>query len=238
MTQRRSDRQSNVPSSRTARPRQRTWRSVARRRHRHPRQRAPPLGVRGSHAVPLRVLLICQFHPELVRGGAQQVTYELFQELGERQDIDCFLLASPDETYPSLFKSGARITGFDGRPNEYLFLSRDYDSWWHKLSDPLLIESFIEFLRTIRPDVVHFHHFVAFGVDLLSVVRRILPDCRIVFTFHEFMAICAADGHMVRRTDHSLCDHASQVRCHQCFSDRSPKDFLLRKMWFMRWMAR
>jgi len=187
--------------------------------------------------VPLRVLLICQFHPELVRGGAQQVTYELFQELGERQDIDCFLLASPDETYPSLFKSGARITGFDGRPNEYLFLSRDYDSWWHKLSDPLLIESFIEFLRTIRPDVVHFHHFVAFGVDLLSVVRRILPDCRIVFTFHEFMAICAADGHMVRRTDHSLCDHASQVRCHQCFPDRSPEDFLLRKMWFMRHLA-
>jgi glycosyltransferase involved in cell wall biosynthesis len=79
-------------------------------------------------------------------------------------------------------------------------------------------------------------HFVAFGIDLLSVVRRVVPDCCIVFTFHEFMTICAAE-HMVRRTDHSLCNHASQVRCHQCFSDRSPKDFLLRKMWFMRHLA-
>jgi glycosyltransferase involved in cell wall biosynthesis len=42
---------------------------------------------------------------------------------------------------------------------------------------------------------------------------------------------------MVRRTDGSLCDHASQVRCHQCFPDRSPEEFLLRKMWFMRHLA-
>jgi len=187
--------------------------------------------------VPLRVLLICQFHPELVRGGAQQVTYELFQELRERDDIECFLLASLDETHPSLFKSGARITGFDGRPDEYLFLSRDYDPWWHKLSDPLLIEQFIEFLQTIRPDIVHLHHFDAFGIDLLSVVRRVLPACRIVFTFHEFLAICAAEGHMIRRTDRSLCDHASQVRCHQCFPQHSPQEFLLRKMWFMRHLS-
>ena len=189
------------------------------------------------HSVPLRVLLICQFHPELVRGGAQQVTYELFQELRERNDIQPFLLASLDESHPALFKSGARITGFDGRRDEFLFLSRDYDSWWHKLGDPLLVESFIEFLQTIRPDVVHFHHFVAFGIDFLSVVRRVLPTCRIVFTCHEFMAICAAEGHMVRLTDRSLCDHASPVRCHQCFPDRSPEQFLLRKMWFMRHLA-
>ena len=68
--------------------------------------------------------------------------------------------------------------------------------------------------------MVHFHHFLTFGIDFVSVVRRVLPDCRIVFTFHEFLAICHADGHMVRRTDRSLCDHASQVRCHQCFPDR------------------
>jgi glycosyltransferase involved in cell wall biosynthesis len=187
--------------------------------------------------VPLRVLLISLFHPELVRGGAQQVAYELFQELRTRDDLECFLLASVDETHPSLFKSGARITGFDGRRDEYLFLSREYDHWWHKVGEPLLIETFIEFLQTIKPDVVHFHHFLTFGIDLVSVVRRVLPACRIVFTFHEFMAICAADGHMVRRTDRSLCDHASQVRCHQCFPDRAPEDFLLRKMWFMRHLA-
>lgn len=187
--------------------------------------------------VPLRVLLISLFHPELVRGGAQQVCYELFQELREQPDIQCFLLASVDESHPSLYKSGARITGFDGRTDEYLFLTRDYDAWWHKVGEPLLVESFIEFLQTIQPDVVHFHHFLTFGVDLISVVRRVLPTCRVVFTFHEFMAICAANGHMIRRTDGSLCDHASQVRCHQCFPERGPEEFLLRKMWMMQHLS-
>lgn len=184
--------------------------------------------------MPQKVLLVSLYHPELVRGGAQQVCYELFQELRSQPDVQCTLLASVDNSYPSLFKSGARITGFDGREGEFLFLSRDYDHWWHKCGEPLLIESFVEFLQTIRPDVVHFHHFMTFGIDLLSVTRRTLPACRIVFTFHEFLAICAADGHMMRRTDHSLCSHASQVRCHQCFPNRGPDEFLLRKLWFMQ----
>jgi glycosyltransferase involved in cell wall biosynthesis len=185
----------------------------------------------------VRVLLISLFHPELIRGGAQLVAHELFQELHERPDIQCFLLASTDETAPSLFKSGARITGFDGHDNQFLFLSRNYDHWWHKLGEPLLIETFIEFLRTIEPDVVHFHHFLTFGIDLISLVRRVLPACRIVLTFHEFLAICAANGHMVRRTDSSLCDHASQVRCHQCFPERGPEEFMLRKMWLMQHLS-
>ena len=61
-----------------------------------------------------------------------------------------------------------------------------------------------------------------------------LPLARIVFTFHEFLAICHANGHMVRTTDGSLCTRASPVRCHQCFPERSPEQFLLRKMWFQR----
>ncbi len=181
-----------------------------------------------------RVLLISLFHPELVRGGAQQVCYELFQELRAAPDIEPFLLASIDSSYPSLFKSGARITGFDGRPNEFLYLSADYDHLWHRSTSPLHVEAFIEFLEMVRPDVVHFHHFLTFGIDLVSLTRKVLPGARIVFTFHEFLSICQADGHMIRKTDRSLCTQASPVRCHQCFPDRSPEQFLMRKMWFMR----
>lgn len=179
----------------------------------------------------MKVMLISLFHPELVRGGAQQICYELFEGLQEREGIEPVLLASVDSSLPALYKSGARITGFDGRANEFLFLSRDYDYWWHKTSNVLLIESFVEFLRLVDPDVVHFHHFLTLGVDLLTLTRRTLPDARIVFTFHEFMAICAADGQMVRKTDRSLCNRASGVRCHQCFPDQNPETFFMREMW-------
>jgi len=182
----------------------------------------------------MKVLLISLFHPELVRGGAQQICYELFEGLKEQPYIKPTLLASIDDSVPALYKSGARITGFDGRPGEFLFLSREYDYWWHRSSSVQLLESYAEFLQVIRPDVVHFHHFLTLGIDLLTLTRKVLPTVKIVFTFHEFMAICAADGHMLRKHDGSLCTHASPVRCHQCFPHLPPEQFFVRARWMKR----
>ena len=185
-----------------------------------------------------RILLVSLFHPELLRGGAQQVCYELFEGLKAGGACDVTLLASSDSLYPALYKPGARITGFDGKLDEFLFLMQDYDYWWHKTGSPQVVEAFADFLHLIQPDIVHFHHFFTYGVDMLTLTRRVLPQARIVFTFHEFMSICAADGQMVRRTDRSLCTHASQVRCHQCLPDRAPEQFLTRRMWFQAHLNR
>jgi glycosyltransferase involved in cell wall biosynthesis len=115
-----------------------------------------------------------------------------------------------------------------------VFLSREYDYWWHKTSNSLLLESFSEFLRLLSPDVVHFHHFLLLGIDIITLTRRVLPTARIVLTLHEFMVICAADGQMLRKTDGSLCARASAVRCNQCFPETAPEQFFLREMWMKR----
>lgn len=188
-------------------------------------------------AKPLRVLVISLFHPELIRGGAQQIAYEHFQELQQTPGVEPTLLASTDSTYPALFKSGACITGFDNRPGEFLFLMQDYDYWWHKTNAPRMVEAFAAFLHEIQPDIIHFHHFFTFGIDFLTLTRAELPNAKIIFTFHEFMAICAANGQMVRLTDNSLCTRASAVRCHQCFPDHPPESFLLRRLWMLRHLA-
>jgi len=185
----------------------------------------------------MKILIISLYHPELVRGGAQQIAYELFQGLQNTPGMEPVLLASVDQTSPALFKSGARITGFDGRPNEFLFLSREYDYAWEKTSNVLLLESFQEFLTLINPDVVHFHHFMTYGIDYLTLTRRVLPRAKIVFTAHEFITICAANGHMVRRTDQSLCTRASAVRCHQCLPERPPEHYFMREMWMKTHLA-
>ncbi|MGO9991030.1 MAG: glycosyltransferase family 4 protein [Steroidobacteraceae bacterium] len=182
----------------------------------------------------MKVLLISLFHPELVRGGAQQICYELFEGLKETTGVTPTLLASIDDSLPALYKSGARITGFDGREGEFLFLSREYDYWWHRSANAQLLESFAEFLRLVEPDVVHFHHFLTLGIDVLSLTRKVLPAAKIVFTFHEFLAICAADGHMMRKTDGLLCTRATQVRCHQCFPELPPEQFFMRERWMKK----
>lgn len=186
---------------------------------------------------PLKVLLVSLFHPELVRGGAQQICYELFEGLRAQPNVEPVLLAAIEPRFAALYKSGARITGFDNRPDEYLFLSRNYDFLWHRTTDPLLVEAYVEFLEMVRPDVVHFHHFLLFGVNMFAVTRRVLPHAKLIFTFHEFLSICAADGHMVRLTDRTLCTRASNVRCHQCLPDRGPEQFFMRELWMKRHLA-
>lgn len=185
----------------------------------------------------MKVLLLSLFHPELVRGGAQQICYELFEGLKAQPGIEPVLLAAIEPRFAALYKPGARITGYDNRPNEYVYLNRDYDYTWNKATSPQLIEAYAEFLETLQPDVVHFHHFLLFGINLIPLTRRILPRAKIVFTFHEFLSICAADGHMLRRSDKSLCTRASNVRCHQCFPDRGPEQFFMREMWMKRHLA-
>ena len=182
----------------------------------------------------MKVLLISIFHPELVRGGAQQICHDLFEGLAATDGVEPTLLAAVDETLPQLYKSGARITGFDGRPGEFVFLSRGYDYFWHRLRGDDLAEAFGNFLLQVQPDVVHFHHFMRLGVDLLTLTRRVLPKARIIFTFHEFMAICEANGQMVRKTDGSICERASQIRCNQCFPHVSPEYFFMREAWIKR----
>lgn len=182
----------------------------------------------------MKVLLVCMHHPELVRGGSQQVAHELFEGLRAAPGVEPVLLASIDHSSLALFKDGARITGFDGRADEFVFLSQDYDYAWQKSGSAPLAEAFAEFLRLIRPDVVHFHHFMTLGIDFLTLTRRVLPQARIVFTAHEFVTICAASGQMRRLTDQSLCARASAVRCHQCLPERPPEHYFMRGMWMRR----
>jgi glycosyltransferase involved in cell wall biosynthesis len=179
----------------------------------------------------MKILEISLFHPELVRGGAQQAAYELFLGL-RRAGRDVTLLASTDPSGPkALFKPGAIITGFDGRANEFLFLSGAFDSFWMRNLDVRALERFEAFLRDRRPGIVHFHHFLTFGLELFLIARRTLPKARLFLTLHEFLAICRADGHMVRTFDKTLCTASSPVRCHQCFPDTAPELFRLREDW-------
>ena len=185
----------------------------------------------------MRVLLAGVYHPEIMRGGAPQIFYDLFKGLQAADGVHPTLLAAVDNTLPALHKSGARITGFDGRPDELVFLSQGYDYFWHRQPGDRLAEAFEDLLGQLRPDVVHFHHFMLLGLDLITLTRRVLPAARIILTFHEFLAICIAQGQMVRTTDGSICRRASQVRCHQCFPGHAPEYLFMRELWVKRHLA-
>ena len=84
-------------------------------------------------------------------------------------------------------------------------------------------------LQSFRPDIVHIHHTLLLGVEMLFLIRRVVPQARIVYTLHDYYPICANDGQMVTTDGHKLCTGASPDACHRCFPDRTPDKFVLRE---------
>ncbi|EBU7498045.1 glycosyltransferase, partial [Salmonella enterica subsp. enterica serovar Typhi] len=179
-----------------------------------------------------RVLVVSLFHPDIVRGGAQRVAYDLFLGLREAGHDAYFLGTVMPENAPALYKSGAWITGFNGQVNEFILLQRDYDYFWHRAKDASSIERIADFLTKLAPDTVHLHHFFTFGMEIIPLIRRVLPEARIILTLHEFLAICYADGQMRKRGSKALCNRASPWDCHRCFPEIGPELFFLKSRYF------
>jgi glycosyltransferase involved in cell wall biosynthesis len=83
-------------------------------------------------------------------------------------------------------------------------------------------------LQSFKPDVVHFHHSLLIGVEMIQLAKRVVPNARIVFTLHDYYMICANDGQMVKTKTHELCRQASPDACHKCFPDAGSDRFVLR----------
>lgn len=181
---------------------------------------------------PMRVLVASLFHPDIVRGGAQRVAHDLFKGYSDRGMNSYFLGTVTEEVAPALYKSGAWITGFNGRPNEFILLQRGYDYFWHRSRNASAIERVGEFLKKIDPDIVHLHHFFTFGMELIPLVRRIKPDVVLALTLHEFLSICFADGQMRKKDSKKLCRKATPWECHRCFPDIGPELFFQKDIYF------
>lgn len=174
-----------------------------------------------------KILIIAHGHPDHAKGGGEMAAYNLHLGLEERDEFDTVFLARHDRD--DLLHGGTPFAG-TGRPKEILFHSTMPD--WFRFSQPdkaRVWRDFREVLEVCRPDIVHFHHYVHLGLELIREVRSFDPSISIVLTLHEYLAICHNHGQMVKAHDQSLCHKATPSACNRCFPERSPQDFMLRE---------
>lgn len=182
----------------------------------------------------IKVLVIGHGHPEMSRGGAEQAAFDEFRALEQQPGIEAYFLARA----PLASGHGGTPFSMFRAPNQFLFHSDMPDLFL--LSQPIkhmIWSGFRKFLEFLKPDVVHFHHYVFLGVELLSETRRTLPNSRILLTLHEFWAQCHREGLMVRNGSDRLCEESNPRFCRECFPDHPPEDFLLRKNFIQSHMA-
>ncbi|WKD48800.1 glycosyltransferase family 4 protein [Microbulbifer spongiae] len=172
-----------------------------------------------------RILIVSHGHPDHSKGGAEMAAYNLFKEY-ERQGLDTIFLARTDQPSHggsafSTINSDREIFFHTHMSDFFLFQSGYKKHVW---------QEFRALLQRYRPTVVHFHHYIHMGLELIREVKNTLPDTRIVLTLHEYLAICANHGQMVKPGEQmKLCYKSSPTDCARCFPERSAADFFLRE---------
>ncbi|MGF6177877.1 glycosyltransferase family 4 protein [Ensifer sp. 4252] len=176
----------------------------------------------------LRVLVISHAHPSFSLGGAEIASHNLHRGLNVMEGVESVYLAAaspPLQRHASSALMSARLP-----QEEVLFHTDAYDHFHLANEDVLSIErDLLRFVRDVKPDVIHFHHVLGFGLEALYAVRSALPDAAILLTLHEFVPICHNHGQMVKRPTGQLCEQASPTACNSCFPDIPASRFLRRE---------
>jgi glycosyltransferase involved in cell wall biosynthesis len=182
----------------------------------------------------LRVLYVAHNHPTLHPGGAEAYSLELYEAMRRQPGVEPVLLAriGSNVARRRVAHPGTPFSSVNDDPNQYfVFTETDHFDFFTLTSrdKSLYTRHLTDFLLAQQPDVVHLQHTHFIGVDLLSQIRRVLPDAAIVYTLHEFLPICHHHGQMVRTFADELCPEASPRRCNECFPEISPQSFFLRE---------
>jgi glycosyltransferase involved in cell wall biosynthesis len=172
------------------------------------------------------VLVMAHSHPKETRGGAEIAALTLFQALKSRSAQTWFLGCAGAKSESRL---GATLTQPYG-PDDYLYHpGAEFDYFKFANPDPNFPKALGKLVSELRPDIIHSHHFVRFGIESFSVIKRYSPNTRIVLSLHEFLAICNHHGQMVKTKTMHLCERESYSACASCFPLFRPRDFFLRK---------
>ncbi len=175
-----------------------------------------------------RVLVVAHNHPSLHPGGTEIFAHDLFAALKAKGSQAMFLACTNDVHRPQ--KPGTNFQTLGRSADEVILWAGHFDRFYMSQIDLHgIVPDLTALLTSFRPDVVHVHHTLLLGVEMLFLIRRILPRARIVYTLHDYYPICANDGQMVTTPKRELCTRASPDACHRCFPGVAPDKFVLRE---------
>jgi len=183
----------------------------------------------------LRVFILTHSHPKLTRGGAEIAAESLFLGLQKQYGAKAWFIGCSGKSYTN--RLGANFSQ-PFAANDYVFQTGGAFDWFKFANrDPEFPKSLEELLIEHKPNIIHFHHYAQFGVEAFSIVKRILPDAKVVLTLHEFLAICNNFGQMVKTETYRLCEEESPMACTSCFPHIEARDFFLRKRYIQTFFA-
>ena len=176
-----------------------------------------------------RILQIAHSHPRFHPGGTELTALALHREALE-QGLDSWYLGALDGTQITP-NEGTMMIALTLDQREAALFANSFIRF--KLEQPEhhgFLREFGEYLKLIRPDVVHIHHVLNFGLEALHVLRNVLPEARIVLSIHDFYLICANNGQLYKHDRKERCPGPSMDQCLKCIPNRNANDFAMRAL--------
>lgn len=173
----------------------------------------------------IRVLHLVHNHPDAHPGGTEIQALRLVRALSAEGRVEAHLAAASRQTpHPGTIlrrsRDGCDTLLAGGVFNRFLLSQRDRRQY---------LAEFARFLALLNPQAVHLHHLYDLGAELPAVIRRTLPDARILLSLHDFHLPCHRDGLMVTG-EGALCDAAGPKACAACCPGLSAADFQRRRL--------
>ena len=183
----------------------------------------------------MTALIVAHGHPRFNKGGAEIASYRLYQALRQTKgwEKSGFLAACPDD---SMLRPGCEFLGLT-------------DSEWlvRRSSDPLLHDTNLNLTTTVHgalhqaiknlnPSVVHIHHYVHIGLDLLHALKSWFPDAKFIFTIHEYWAMCPYEGRLLKRNGR-FCNGPEADECATCVGEDMRIELAVRRLRIARFFA-
>jgi glycosyltransferase involved in cell wall biosynthesis len=178
----------------------------------------------------LRVLFVSHGHPALLHGGTEHFAHDLFTAIRDQGRAEAMFLGCVTPLHRASRRGGGLQAVGRGSDDVLLWIG-GFDRWQMTQPHPgSSLTAFRELLQSFRPDIVHFQHLLLLGVEAIVLVRRVLPQARIVVSLHDYSAICANDGLLRTVPDGTPCLGGSIDACHACFPNQDPSRFALRRL--------
>ena len=176
-----------------------------------------------------RILQIAHNHPDYSPGGTELTALALHHE-ALRRGIDSWFLGAAEKLHltPNL---GTQMVSVTPDHREAAIFTYVFDRF--QLSQPDshgFIWELRNYLHEVKPDIVHVHHLLNFGLESIFVIRKALPEAQIYITLHDYYLICANNGQLYKHDTRERCNGPSLRECIKCMGEFSPNDFTMRRL--------
>ena len=169
-----------------------------------------------------RVLYVAHGHPRFAKGGGELAAWRLYQHFSQVYgDGSCAFLAAASS--PQQLPPGCEVLGLG--PTEWL-IRPSSNALTHDTAINLNVDGPLHrAVEFFQPDLIHLHHYLHVGIDLVLALKHWFPQAVLVLTLHEYWGMCAYEGRLLRSSG-ALCSGPDPSACVECLSASEARAYL------------